>query len=240
MERPLTKHFHPDGTTRTLREYVQNGGYRCLQQLAGGLTPNNLQRLITEAGLRGRGGGGFPTGTKWSFVPMGPDAPKPKYIVANGDEMEPGTFKDRILMEGDPHGLVEGMILAALVVSLAAPGLAAWLAARIPAPLAPTAYASSSPGRRPRALMMRATGTAITATAGTGGTAIDAAASGTLIGINSVGVNGSAGVFTTRTSTSHLAAMGCTMSWTWACPSFRETPAPRKSWNKPAWPMRGP
>ncbi len=112
MERPLTHHIHSDGTTRTLREYVKDGGYRCLQKLAAGLAPNDVQRLVAEAGLRGRGGGGFPTGTKWSFVPMGPDAPKPKYIVANGDEMEPGTFKDRILMEGDPHGLIEGMILA--------------------------------------------------------------------------------------------------------------------------------
>ncbi len=116
MERPLTQHIHPDGSTRTLREYVKDGGYRCLQRLAAGLAPKEVQRLVTEAGLRGRGGGGFPTGAKWSFVPMGPDAPKPKYIVANGDEMEPGTFKDRVLMEGDPHGLVEGMILAGYAI----------------------------------------------------------------------------------------------------------------------------
>ncbi|MGZ8366895.1 MAG: NADH-quinone oxidoreductase subunit NuoF [Nitrospira sp.] len=116
MERPLTQHIHSDGSTRTLREYVKDGGYRCLQRLAAGLAPKDVQRLITEAGLLGRGGGGFPTGAKWSFVPMGPDAPKPKYIVANGDEMEPGTFKDRVLMEGDPHGLVEGMILAGYAI----------------------------------------------------------------------------------------------------------------------------
>ncbi len=116
MERPLTQHIHSDGSTRTLREYVKDGGYRCLQRLAAGLAPKDVQRLVTEAGLRGRGGGGFPTGAKWSFVPMGPDAPKPKYIVANGDEMEPGTFKDRVLMEGDPHGLVEGMILAGYAI----------------------------------------------------------------------------------------------------------------------------
>ena len=116
MERPLTQHIHPDGTTRTLREYVKTGGYRCLQRLSSGLAPKDLQRLVTDAGLRGRGGGGFLTGTKWSFVPMGADAPKPKYIVANGDEMEPGTFKDRVLMEGDPHGLVEGMILAGYAI----------------------------------------------------------------------------------------------------------------------------
>ena len=116
MERPLTQHIHTDGTTRTLREYVKDGGYRGVQRLADGLTPQEVQRLVTEAGLRGRGGGGFLTGTKWSFVPMGSDAPKPKYIVANGDEMEPGTFKDRVLMEGDPHGLIEGMILAGYAI----------------------------------------------------------------------------------------------------------------------------
>ena len=116
MERPLTQHIHSDGTTRTLREYVKTGGYRSLQRLSSGLAPKDLQRLVTDAGLRGRGGGGFLTGTKWSFVPMGADAPKPKYIVANGDEMEPGTFKDRVLMEGDSHGLVEGMILAGYAI----------------------------------------------------------------------------------------------------------------------------
>ncbi len=116
MERPLTQHIHPDGTTRTLREYVTTGGYRSLQRLSSGLAPKDLQRLVIDAGLRGRGGGGFLTGTKWSFVPMGADAQKPKYIVANGDEMEPGTFKDRVLMEGDPHGLVEGMILAGYAI----------------------------------------------------------------------------------------------------------------------------
>src|SRR5699024_10347510 len=66
--------------------------------------------------LRRRGGAGFPTGTKWSFVPMGEDAPRPKYLVTNADEMEPGTFKDRLLMEGDPHQLLEGMILASYAI----------------------------------------------------------------------------------------------------------------------------
>ncbi|MBS0152414.1 MAG: SLBB domain-containing protein [Nitrospira sp.] len=112
MDYPLTKYIHHDGASRMLREYVKGGGYRSLQRLTAGMAPKDVQRLVGEAGLRGRGGGGFPTGAKWSFVPMGSNAPKPKYIVANGDEMEPGTFKDRILMEGDPHGLVEGMIMA--------------------------------------------------------------------------------------------------------------------------------
>jgi NADH-quinone oxidoreductase subunit F len=64
----------------------------------------------------GRGGAGFPTGKKWSFVPMGKDAPHPKYLVANADEMEPGTFKDRLLMEGNPHQMIEGMIIAAYAI----------------------------------------------------------------------------------------------------------------------------
>ncbi|HWF60630.1 MAG TPA: NADH-ubiquinone oxidoreductase-F iron-sulfur binding region domain-containing protein [Nitrospira sp.] len=112
MERPLTQYIHPDGSPRLLREYVKDGGYRSLQILAAGMAPQDLQRLVAEAGLRGRGGAGFPTASKWSFVPMGSDAPKPKYIVANADEMEPGTFKDRVLLEGEPHGLVESMIIA--------------------------------------------------------------------------------------------------------------------------------
>ncbi|MFY4728817.1 NADH-quinone oxidoreductase subunit NuoF [Nitrospira sp. BLG_2] len=116
MERPLTQHIARDGRYRGLQEYGKTGGYRSLARLADGLSPQDIQRLVTESGLRGRGGAGFPTGSKWSFVPMGSDAPRPKYIVANADEMEPGTFKDRVLMEGDPHGLVEGMILAGYAI----------------------------------------------------------------------------------------------------------------------------
>jgi len=116
MEQPLTQHIARDGRYRSLSEYNKTGGYRSLKRLADGLSPQDIQRLVTESGLRGRGGAGFPTGSKWSFVPMGSDVPRPKYIVANADEMEPGTFKDRMLMEGDPHGLVEGMILAGYAV----------------------------------------------------------------------------------------------------------------------------
>ena len=68
--------------------------------------------MVTESGLRGRGGAGYSTGRKWSTMPLGPDAPHPKYIVCNGDEMEPGSFKDRFLMERNPHLLLEGMLLA--------------------------------------------------------------------------------------------------------------------------------
>ena len=63
-----------------------------------------------------RGGAGFPTGLKWSFVPQGESSPQQKYLVVNADEMEPGTFKDRLLMEGDPHLLLEGMIISAFAI----------------------------------------------------------------------------------------------------------------------------
>jgi len=71
---------------------------------------------VSDSGLKGRGGAGFNTGLKWSFVPRGEGAPSTKYLVANADEMEPGTFKDRLLMEGDPHQLLEGMIIAAYAI----------------------------------------------------------------------------------------------------------------------------
>jgi NADH-quinone oxidoreductase subunit F len=71
---------------------------------------------VKASGLRGRGGAGFPTGQKWSFVPRGPEAPRPKYLIVNADEMEPGTFKDRLLLEGDPHQMIEGAILGAYAI----------------------------------------------------------------------------------------------------------------------------
>jgi NADH-quinone oxidoreductase subunit F len=80
------------------------------------MAPQAVTQLVKESALRGRGGAGFYTGMKWSFVPMGPDAPKPKYFVCNADEMEPGTFKDRILMEGDPHQLIEGVAIGSYAI----------------------------------------------------------------------------------------------------------------------------
>jgi NADH-quinone oxidoreductase subunit F len=81
---------------------------------AAGMTPDDIINEVKASNLRGRGGAGFPTGMKWSFVPRNVD--KPKYIVVNADESEPGTCKDRVLMENDPHQLIEGMMIAALVV----------------------------------------------------------------------------------------------------------------------------
>ncbi len=114
MERPLTQHIRP-GETNSLADYQKNGGYEGLKA-ALKLTPKEVQEVVKKAGLRGRGGAGFPTGLKWSFVPIGDDAPRPKYLIANGDEMEPGTFKDRLLLEGDPHQLIEGMIISAYAI----------------------------------------------------------------------------------------------------------------------------
>ncbi len=114
-ERPLTKDMKTDGEVLTLREYESAGGYEGIRK-ALRMAPKEITDLVTKSGLRGRGGAGFPTGSKWSFVPIGKDAPHPKYLVANADEMEPGTFKDRWLLEGNPHQLLEGMMIAARAI----------------------------------------------------------------------------------------------------------------------------
>lgn len=115
MERPLTEHIKADGSVLSLSEYERVGGYAGLKK-ALGMSPADVMQAVKDSKLRGRGGAGFPTGTKWSFVPMGDNVPQPKYIVANGDEMEPGTFKDRLLIEGNPHQLIEGMIISAYAI----------------------------------------------------------------------------------------------------------------------------
>lgn len=111
-DKPLTKDMKADGTALTLQEYERAGGYQGIRK-ALRLAPKEITDLVVKSGLRGRGGAGFPTGSKWTFVPIGKDAPHPKYLVANADEMEPGTFKDRWLLEGNPHQLLEGMMIAA-------------------------------------------------------------------------------------------------------------------------------
>ncbi len=116
MERPLTQHIKPDGSMLTLTEYERVGGYQAVRKALTSMTPKEVLDVVTQSNLRGRGGAGFPTGTKWSFVPTGENAPHPKYLVANADEMEPGTFKDRLLLEAHPHQLIEGMILSAYAI----------------------------------------------------------------------------------------------------------------------------
>jgi NADH-quinone oxidoreductase subunit F len=99
--------------SRTLKVYREHEGYQALEK-AVQMTPEQIVEEVKKSGLRGRGGAGFPAGMKWSFVPK--DTSKPKYILANADESEPGTCKDRPLMEFDPHQLIEGMIIAGRAV----------------------------------------------------------------------------------------------------------------------------
>jgi len=101
-EKPLTRNIRPGAEPPDLRAYEASGGYQGLRR-ALKMTPEEIQQEVMKSNLRGRGGAGFPTGKKWTFVPMGEGARRPKYLVVNADEMEPGTMKDRFLMEGDPH-----------------------------------------------------------------------------------------------------------------------------------------
>ena len=102
----------PDGTW--MDDYVADGGYFAAKKALTSMTPKQVIGEVLSANLRGLGGAGFPAGRKWSFIPA--DTDKPKYLVVNADEGEPGTFKDRYLMERDPHALLEGMIIAAYAI----------------------------------------------------------------------------------------------------------------------------
>jgi NADH-quinone oxidoreductase subunit F len=110
MDKPLTTNIRPGGEPPDVAAYQRTGGYQALRKALGDLSPEKVVDMVKHANLRGRGGAGFPTGLKWSLVAK--DAPHPRYLVANADEMEPGTFKDRLLLEGDPHQFIEGIILA--------------------------------------------------------------------------------------------------------------------------------
>jgi len=106
-----TRFKDPDGTWWDA--YVAAGGYVAARK-ALSMTPAQIIDEVSRANLRGLGGAGFPTGKKWSFIPKA--SPKPKYLVVNADEGEPGTFKDRYILERDPHALLEGMIIAACAI----------------------------------------------------------------------------------------------------------------------------
>jgi NADH-quinone oxidoreductase subunit F len=99
---------------RAIDTYRKGGGYETLAATLNKTTADQVIEVVKASGLRGRGGAGFPTGLKWSFVPKA--SPKPRYIVCNADESEPGTFKDRELMEKNPHLLIEGMIIAGYAI----------------------------------------------------------------------------------------------------------------------------
>jgi NADH-quinone oxidoreductase subunit F len=109
----LSKRFkNRDGTW--LAAYLADDGYQAAKKALTTLTPAQVIEEVSKANLRGLGGAGFPTGKKWSFIPKA--SAKPKYLVVNADEGEPGTFKDRYILERDPHALLEGMIIAAYAI----------------------------------------------------------------------------------------------------------------------------
>jgi NADH-quinone oxidoreductase subunit F len=105
----LTEHF-ADDSFQTLEGYERRGGYQALRS-ALAMEPDALAASVKDSGLQGRGGAGFLTGMKWGFMPK--DTEQPKYLVCNADESEPGSFKDRILMERGPHQVLEGILIAA-------------------------------------------------------------------------------------------------------------------------------
>jgi len=107
--RVISKYFG-DPAHRRVDTYVERGGYGALKK-ALGMAPGEVVDVVKASGLRGRGGAGFPTGVKWSFMPK--DSAKPHYLICNADESEPGTFKDRELIRWDPHQLIEGCLIGA-------------------------------------------------------------------------------------------------------------------------------
>jgi NADH-quinone oxidoreductase subunit F len=100
--------------SETLESYLASGGYQGLRRVLKDLAPEALVEEVKASGLRGRGGAGFPTGAKWGFLPKTAD--RPRYLCVNADESEPGTFKDRLLIEKDPHLVLEGIILSAYAI----------------------------------------------------------------------------------------------------------------------------
>jgi NADH-quinone oxidoreductase subunit F len=105
-----------DGTNWRLDDYVKRGGYEALRKVLGGMTQEDVINEVKASSLRGRGGAGFPTGLKWSFMPR--TLPGQKYLVCNSDEGEPGTFKDRDILRFNPHAVIEGMIIGAFAMGI--------------------------------------------------------------------------------------------------------------------------
>ena len=112
MEPIITRHIGTPELWR-LETYRAHGGYETLARALREHQPDDLVAMVRDSGLRGRGGAGFPTGVKWGFLPK--DG-RPRYLICNGDESEPGTFKDRLLLENDPHQVLEGLILSCYAV----------------------------------------------------------------------------------------------------------------------------
>ena len=113
MEPIITKYVR-EPNSFTLDFYLQHGGYESLKKALGTHTPDQIVEMVKASGLRGRGGAGFPTGMKWQFVDK--KSEKPRYIACNADESEPGTFKDHVIMERNPHLLIEGCAIACYAI----------------------------------------------------------------------------------------------------------------------------
>ena len=113
MEKILLKNIEkPD--SHTIESYQASGGYESIKKTLAEYSPEQIIDMVKRSNLRGRGGAGFPAGVKWGFMPK--DTDKIKYLVCNADEGEPGTFKDRVILEYDPHVLIEGMLISAYAI----------------------------------------------------------------------------------------------------------------------------
>lgn len=97
-----------------INDYIAHGGYQAIGKILSGMSSEDVIKEVLDSGLRGRGGGGFPTGRKWSFAASSPGTKK--YIICNGDEGDPGAFMDRSVMEGNPHSVLEGMLIAGIAI----------------------------------------------------------------------------------------------------------------------------
>ena len=111
-QHPMTWRLREDGAPVWLEEYQQHNGYAAAKKALTEMAPDEIVNMVKDAGLKGRGGAGFPTGVKWSLMPKD-ESLTIRYLLCNADEMEPNTYKDRLLMEQLPHPLSEGMIISA-------------------------------------------------------------------------------------------------------------------------------
>jgi len=112
-EQRIIRNYVDRPNSYTIESYLSSGGYSALRK-ALGMDPGEITDAVKKSGLRGRGGAGFPAGIKWSFIP--PDSKKPVYLCCNADESEPGSFKDREILEKDPHQMIEGIIIACYAI----------------------------------------------------------------------------------------------------------------------------
>lgn len=112
-EQRIIRNYVDRHNSYTIESYLSSGGYSALRK-ALGIAPAEITDMVKKSGLRGRGGAGFPAGIKWSFIP--PDSKKPVYLCCNADESEPGSFKDREILERDPHQMIEGIIIACYAI----------------------------------------------------------------------------------------------------------------------------